>query len=227
MHAGKLAGYDYDYINADIITTALTAEKGKLVLPSGQCYKVMLLPDRDDISLEVLKSLEKLVYKGAVVIGRRPERTTSLMNYPECDREVKEIADKLWGNCDGKTILSNTYGEGRIYWGKSAEQVLKELNIPADFEVKGIDNCDMHIDYIHRQTETEDIYFVSNSSLAEEKVSCVFRVDENRIPEIWDAESGLIQREVEYSMVENGISIEFMTGSPCIKVCGFQEQHQR
>ena len=210
VNPGKMTGYDYDYINAEVINTALTAENGKLVLPSGQSYRVMLLPDRDDISLEVLKSLEKLVYRGAVVIGRRPERTTSLVNYPECDQEVKSLADKLWGDCDGKTILSHRYGEGTIYWGKSVEQVLEALNVRPDFEVKGIDNCDMHIDYIHRQTETEDIYFVSNSSPAEEKVSCVFRVDVNRIPELWDAESGLIQREVKYSVVEDGISIEFV-----------------
>jgi len=123
---------------------------------------------------------------------------------------VKAIADKLWGMCDGEKILSNTYGKGTIYWGKSVEQVLEELNVHPDFEVQGIDNCDSHIDYIHRQTETEDIYFVSNSSPKEEKVTCVFRVDKNRVPELWDAETGLIQRDVEYSIVENGISIEII-----------------
>jgi len=30
------------------------------------------------------------------------------------------------------------------------------------------------------------------------------------VPELWDAETGLIQREVEYSKVENGISIELI-----------------
>ena len=206
---GELPGYDYDYINADIITSMLTAENGKLVLPSGQSYRVMLLPDRDDISLEVLKSLEKLVSDGAIVIGPKPVRTTSLKNYPECDEEVKELADKLWGDCDGEKILSNNYGNGTVYWGKSLKEALEDLNIPPDFEVKGIDNSDHHIDYIHRKTETEDIYFVSNSKPEEEKVTCVFRVDKNRVPEIWDAETGLIQREVEYSAVGNGISIEF------------------
>jgi len=210
VNVGELPGYDYDYINADIITTALTAEEGRLVLPTGQSYRVMLLPDRDDISLGVLKSLEKLVYDGAVVIGRRPERTTSLKNYPECDAEVKTIADKLWGNCDGEKIFSNNYGKGTVYWGKSVKEVLEELNTPPDFEVQGIDNGDYHIDYIHRQTETEDIYFVSNSSPKEEKVTCIFRVDKNRVPEIWDAATGLIQREVKYTKVENGISIEFI-----------------
>jgi hypothetical protein len=207
---GELPGYDYDYINADVITHSLAAGNGKLVLPSGQSYRVMLLPDRDDISLEVLRSLEKLVFNGAVVIGRKPERATSLKDYPGCDAEVKTIAGKLWGRCDGEKIFSNSYGNGRIYWGKSVKEVLEELKIPPDFEVKGIDNADWHIDYIHRRTESEDIYFVSNNSPMEEEVTCVFRVDKNRVPEIWDAESGLIQREVAYAKVENGIRMEFI-----------------
>jgi len=210
VNPGNLPGYDYDYINAEIITSALTVNNGKLMLPSGQSYKLMLLPDRDDISLDVLKSLEKLIYDGAVVIGRKPVRTTSLKNYPDCDLEVKKIADKLWGNCDGQKILSNKYGKGTVYWGKSVKEVLEELKVPPDFEVKGIDNSDRHIDYIHRQTETEDIYFVSNSKPVAEKLTCVFRVDNNRIPELWDAETGLIQRKVEYKKVKNGISIELI-----------------
>ena len=209
VNPGELPGYDYDYINADIITTTLSVENGKLVLPSGQSYHVMLLPDRKDISLEVLKSLEKLINEGAVIIGPKPERTTSLKNYPECDTELKTIADKIWGKCDGNTILSNQYGKGTVYWGKTLQEVLKELKISPDFEVKGIDNCDRYIDYIHRQTATEYIYFVSNSSESEQHFTAVFRVDAARTPEIRDAETGLIQREVDYSKVENGIQIEF------------------
>lgn len=210
VNIGKLPGYDYDYINADVISTTLSSENGRLVLPTGQSYKLMLLPDRDDIALEVLKRLEKLVYDGAVVIGRRPVRTTSLKNYPDCDLEVKTIADKLWGKCDGETVFSNKYGKGTVYWGKSVKEVLEELNIPPDFEVIGIDNSDMHIDYIHRKTETEDIYFVSNSHQTKEKVRCIFRVDKNMIPEIWDAETGLIQRDVDYSIVGARIEIDFI-----------------
>ena len=55
----RVIGYDYDYMNADIITSTMQVEDGRLVLPSGQSYRVMLLPDRVDISLEVLKKLGK------------------------------------------------------------------------------------------------------------------------------------------------------------------------
>ncbi|HSU49898.1 MAG TPA: glycosyl hydrolase, partial [Segetibacter sp.] len=157
----------------------------------------------------VLKKLEKLVFEGATIIGRKPSRTNSLKNYPQCDDEVKSIADKIWGKCDGKTILSNKYGKGTIYWGESVKEVLDELNIPPDVEVKGINNSDKHIDYIHRKTESQDVYFLSNSAPHEEKITCIFRVDQNKIPELWDAETGLIQRKVEYSKVTNGIKINF------------------
>jgi len=226
INPGLFPGHDYDYINADIITTTLRAENGKLVLPHGQSYRVMMLPDRKDISLEVLKSLEKLVDGGAVILGPKPERTTSLKDYPGCDIAVKILADKIWGKCDGKTIFSNKSGKGMVYWGKSLEQVLKELNIQPDFEVKGVDNCDQHIDYIHRQTEDEDIYFVSNSSPKEEKITCVFRVNENKVPEIWDAETGLIQREIDYSKGVNGISIDFILDPLASRLVVFRNQSE-
>lgn len=210
VNPGRLAGYDYDYVNADVITTTLKSENGKLVLPHGQSYKVMMIPDREDISLEVLKSLEKLVFDGAVIIGPKPSRATSLKNYPESDLEVKAIADKLWGNSDSNTIGSNQYGKGTVYWGKTLDEVLDRLEVAPDFEVIGIDNFDRQIDYIHRQTETEDIYFVSNSSESIKHFTAVFRVEGNRVPEIWDPETGLIQRELEYSKVDNGISIDFI-----------------
>jgi len=210
VKVGELPGRDFDYINADIITSTLSTKNGELVLPHGQSYKVMQIPDRVDISLEVLKSLEKLVNDGAIVIGTKPERSTSLKNYPACDDEVKAIADKLWGKADGITILSNDYGKGKVYWGKSVKEVLEEMNIPPDFQVKGITNDHYEIDYIHRETESEDIYFVSNSTRSEQKITCVFRVDENRVPELWDAETGLVQRNLEYLKVDDGISIELV-----------------
>jgi len=210
INPGKLPGYEYDYVNEEVITTTLDTNNGELVFPHGQTYKILVLPDRAAISLEVLKHLEKLIFNGAVVIGRKPERTTSLKGYPECDEEVKKIADKIWGDSDGKSVFTNTYGKGTVYWGKSVKEVLDERSIPSDFDVKGIDNHDLHVDYIHRQTENEDIYFVSNSSEREEKISVVFRVEDSRKPELWDTETGLIQRDLEYSKVKNGIKLEMI-----------------
>ena len=224
VNAGEMTGYDYDYMNADIITTSMQVQNGRLVLSSGQSYRVMLLSDRTDISLEVLRSLEKLVSDGAVILGRRPERTTSLKNYPECDDEVKVIADKLWGEVDGQTIFSNNYGKGTVYWGKSLKEVLQELDVKPDFKVTSVDNDHQHIEYIHRQTETAEIYFVTNGSLTQEKVTCTFRVDKDLVPELWDAETGMIQRNVAYSKVENGISIDLVLDPIASRFVVFKDQ---
>lgn len=216
-HCGKpkpinqklLNGYDYDYINADIITKSLEIKNGSLVLPHGQSYRVMVIPDRTTISLEVLKKLEKLINQGAIIIGPKPETSTSLKNYPASDAEIKIIADKIWGKCDGKTEWSNQYGKGKVYWGIPIENVLHELNSVPDLEVTEIDNSDRHIDYIHRHTENEEIYFISNSNKSIQHFTSVFRVPEHMIPEIWDAESGHIQREVIYSKTNQGTRIDF------------------
>ncbi|HVT84257.1 MAG TPA: glycosyl hydrolase [Chitinophagaceae bacterium] len=210
VNPGKLPGYDYDYMNADVIVNQLKVQNNKLLLPSGQTYNIMLIPDKDEISLEVLKKLDTLVYNGAIIIGRKPQRSTSLKNYPDSDREVTSIANKMWGNCDGKIILSSKYGKGTVYWGKTVKQVLDELHIVPDMEVIGVNNSDEHIDYLHRRTQSREIYFVSNSKPEKEKVTCVFRVDQNMVPELWDAETGLIQRKLLYSKVKNGISIDFI-----------------
>ena len=207
---GNMEGYDFDYMNADVIVNAMQVEDGRLVLPSGQSYRVMQLPEREDISLEVLRRLKELVNAGAVIVGRRPVRTTSLKNYPANDDEVKDIADELWGEIDGVNVFSNNYGAGKVYYGKSLKQVLRELGVAPDFTVTGDEHAKKHIDYIHRQTATEDIYFIANSSQEEERVRCTFRVDNDRIPQLWDALSGRIQKNVAFTQTEKGISIELL-----------------
>lgn len=208
VEPGDMTGYEYDYMNAEIIVRDMKVKNGKLVLPSGMTYRVMLLPEREDINLDVLRKIEKLVYNGAVIIGPKPKRTTSLEGYPACDMEVKKIAEKVWGSCDGKNILSNKYGKGIVYWGKTVKEVLSELKVSPDFIVTGTDNTDMHIDYLHRRTENEDIYFVSNSKPEVEFIKCIYRVDKRKVPELWNPVTGLIQRDPVYTRTGEGLELE-------------------
>ena len=203
-----LHGYEYDYVNEDIITNSLKSKNGKLVLPHGPSYQVLVLPDREDISLEVLRKLDQLIFEGAIVLGPKPSRATSLKGFPENDREVIDLASKIWGDSDGKKVFSHTYGKGKVYWGKSIEEVLKDSGIQPDLGLKNIDNQDLHIDFVHRRTANEEIYFISNSSQKKEKVKAVFRVNPDMKPELWDAHTGLIQRDVQYSKIDDGIELE-------------------
>ena len=185
-------GFDYDVTNSEVILTRLDVKDGKLMLPDGQSYEIMVLPEQDHADPEVLKKLEELVKKGATIVGRKPTRSHGLKNYAEKDELIKQIADKLWGACDGKTITENQYGKGKVIWGKNLKQVMLERGIGPDFSFTS--NSDQaNLDFIHRRTSSADIYFVSNTRNECEIIEGIFRV-KDKIPEIWDPETGTIQK---------------------------------
>ncbi len=185
-------GYDYDVTNSEVILTRLDVEDGKLVLPDGQSYEILVLPDQDHADTEVLKKIESLVNKGATIVGPKPTRSHGLKNYAERDKLIKQIADELWGDCDGKSITENQFGKGKVIWGKTLKQVLLERGLGPDFSFTS--QSDMaNIDFIHRKTSGEDIYFVSNTKNESEIVEGIFRV-KDKVPEIWDPETGTIQK---------------------------------
>lgn len=186
-------GYDYDYINEEVILTRMQVKDGRLVLPDGMSYRVMVLPDRETISLEALKKIGELVEAGATIIGSKPERSNSLRGFPECDLEVQALAAKIWGDCDGETVKSHNYGNGKVIWNIPISEVLSSMKTERDFVAESIDNSDQHIDYIHRSTDKEEIYFVSNSALAREVVRCRFRVGEGYVPSFWNPEDGSVK----------------------------------
>jgi hypothetical protein len=198
-------GYDYDYINEEVLLQRMKVQDGRLVLPGGMSYRMLVLPDRSGISLEALMRIGELIHAGATVVGRKPERSNSLRGYPECDDQVKEWAAKIWGECDGEKVKSTAYGKGRICWNMSLREVLQEMKVEADFVPLDVKNHDQHIDYIHRSTAEEDIYFVSNSSMKREVVRCRFRVAGDRVPRFWNAENGVVSPCYVYE-VKNGFT---------------------
>jgi hypothetical protein len=168
-------------------------EGGKLTLPRDLSYYVMVIPDKTAISPVVLRKLEKLIYAGAVVFGPKPLQSNSLVDFPSCDEEVRKLGEKIWGNCDGKSVTSNQYGKGKVYYGLPLWQVMKAEGIARDFDAQGFDNSDQHIDYIHRRNGEDDVYFVSNSGLIQQKFTARFRISEEKIPYLWFADNGTIQ----------------------------------
>jgi len=194
-------GYDYDVTNSEVILTRLDVKEGRLVLPDGQSYEILVLPDQDHANLEVLKKIEELVKKGATIVGRKPVRSHGLNDFAERDERVKELADKLWGSCDGVTVFENRYGKGKIIWGRSLKQVLFDRGLGQDFRY--VSNSDStSLDFIHRRRDGEEIYFVTNTRNECETFDGIFRVD-GKIPEIWNPVTGTIRKVAVYE-IEDG-----------------------
>jgi hypothetical protein len=186
------AGYDYDSLDAEVLRHATTAKNGRIVLPSGANYAVLILPP-DDLNMTppMLACLRNLVRAGATILAPRPQHSPSLENYPECDRQVKQMADELWGPCDGKTVLEHDFGQGRVVWGESLADILASRNLKPDFEFQGAP-AGTQLVYTHRVAGPTDIYFVSNQRRKADSTECTFRVD-GRIPELWHPDTGVME----------------------------------
>jgi len=84
---------------------------------------VSSIPSRS-MPVEAVRKIRDLVRAGATVVGPRPEMASGLKDYPRADDEVRQIADEVWGDCDGKTRTEHRYGLGRVFWGKTPREIL-------------------------------------------------------------------------------------------------------
>jgi len=96
---------------------------GRLVLPDGMTYRVLVLPERETMTPELLRKLTELIAAGATVVGPRPKKSPSLSGYPDCDAEVQRLAEELWGKDEGERATERAYGKGRVVWESGPKAV--------------------------------------------------------------------------------------------------------
>lgn len=200
-------GYAWDMCNSDVLLNRASVKDERIYLPDGKNYALLALSEFKDISLPVLKKIKKMVEQGVVLVGNPPERASGLTAYPESDKELKEIVEKLWGATDGISRNVNKYGLGKVYVGKTVAEVLALEKIKPDLAWEP--DKDIELEYIHRTSDDVDIYYVLNKlawkgindlehrnlpGLPDRFVQtrCTFRIDGDRKIERWDPVSGEI-----------------------------------
>jgi hypothetical protein len=189
-------GYDYDVCPAEVVLNRMSAKRGRITLPDGMTYRVLVLPESETMTPQLLAKVTELVKAGATVIGPRPLKSPNLSNYPACDTRVARLADQLWGLCDGKTITEHSFGKGRIICGKTPQQVLQEAKVIPDFDSNGAPGH-AALRFIHRRVANTDIYFVANISPQPQQSICTFRVKDRR-PELWRPDTGEEEKLAAY-----------------------------
>ena len=198
-------GYDYDVINSEAILERLAMREGRLQLPHGQMYEVLVLPNQQAIHPAVLQKLETMVHQGLTLVGPRPSRAHSLHQRAENDALVRQIADRLWGPVDSVNVQERSYGAGKVIWGKPLRTVLQEKNIGPDLTISGAETLPP-FDFIHRRTENADIYFIWNKSGQEQRRRLSFRISDRR-PQLWDPVSGTTASELVYDQGDGRTSL--------------------
>lgn len=189
------AGYSFDYINGEVLLQRASVEDGRIVLPSGMKYRLLVLPQLETMRPEILQKIKELLQAGACVIGPAPKYSPSLSDYPAADRKVQALASELWGD---QTESVRTIGKGRLFMpATSLQPVLEALNVKPDMRV----NSGTPVLFIHRATDEGDIYFISNQSETPVDINLSFRVA-GKLPELWNPLTAEIRLLPEFTCAD-------------------------
>ncbi len=182
------SGYDYDVCGDEILARA-SAQDGRVVLPGGMSYRMLVLAGGDHMTLSAARHLEALVKAGATVLGpTKPVGSPSFGDGEAGDAEVRRIADELWGPGAPKGPGEHKTGLGTMAWGRSPADELELLGTPKDFEATG---ADAGILFAHRRSEQGDIYFLANHRDTPASFTGNFRA-QGGLPQAWNPETGSI-----------------------------------
>jgi hypothetical protein len=113
------SGPAFDGCPPETLLAAASVKDGRIVLPDGMSYRVLVIPERETMTPALVRKVRDLVAAGATVIGPRPRKSPSLAGFPGCDAEVEAIAGEVWGDCDGVKVTEHSFGLGRVIWVRS------------------------------------------------------------------------------------------------------------
>jgi len=186
-------GYDYDTVNADVLLHRMdVADDGRLTLPDGMSYRILVLPQTDRMRPELLRKIGRLVAGGAVLAGPKPAGSPSLQGGADgADDEVRALARAIWGDLDGIQRNVHHYGKGLVAWGLPLESVLSLAGVARDAEFAG--PLDSSVAWIHRRSGEADIYFVANRTDRPQRIEARFRVG-GKEAELWHPDTGSIEQ---------------------------------
>ena len=205
-------GYDHDNVNTEALLTRVNVKDGRLVLPDGMSYRVLILPENTPMPPKALEKIAALVEAGATVVGPRPSGFAGLPTNADDTAKFNALVTRLWGQADGGASAKHALETGRVVSGPTAREVLHDLKVRPDFEATGVSPAGT-IDWIHRTTSDAEIYFVASRWEPVEKIACTFRVT-GRQPELWDPVTGEIRDAKAFRQEKDGTTVPLEFG-PC------------
>ena len=126
-------GYNFDGCAPSTLLKHAAVEDGRIVFPGGAAYELLVLPASETMTPELLQKISELVEAGATVVGPPPVQSPSLVDYPNCDQQVSQVAEKTWGPPPPESgLVRREFGKGKIVWNNAprAEQAQQSLKRP-------------------------------------------------------------------------------------------------
>ena len=199
-------GYDFDVCTADALLSRMKACDGKIVLPNGMSYRMLVVQRNGDITLDVLKHIASLVEQGVPLYGPRPKGSGSLADM-KYEKEYENLLDALWGEGD-EVSGCHVYGKGRVYWGMSLQEALEHAGIVPDIDLKSGNTPKDKVYFAHRRLKDAEVYFLNNHSKRDFSDTVILRTDA-RYAEYWEPTAGKRFR-LEAVPGESGLAVKLL-----------------
>jgi len=163
-------GYNFDGCTPEVVLTRLSVKDGRLVLPDGMSYRVLVLPDVETMTPRLLRKIKELSDAGATIIAgpKPPQKSPSFADMGAGDAEVKKLVGELWP---------------KLVTNKTAAEFLGEHGVKPDFSASPI------LRHIHRTIGDTEVYFVANPEPKAVAATASFRVT-GKQPEFWWPDTG-------------------------------------
>ena len=177
---------NFDNVNTDVLLNRIKIENEELKLPEGTTYKMLVLKNSETISLPTLERILEIAKSGVPIFGEKP---TQLAGYNQSEEDI---------NSFGKLAA-----ELAPYVGNTSDwsKVMETAKIVPDMDIIN----GGAVDYAHRKTPVEDIYFFYNADTVGAKdFEVAFRL-QNKIPELWDPMTGTITKQAQFRNENNAI----------------------
>lgn len=222
-------GYTYDLLDTNVLVHHLQYKEGRLVLPHGMSYRLLVLDLREDrVPAEAMMKIAELVRQGAtVVLGKRqPVSTPGMTDSRQAAQRLKEAVSALWGEQASSSKVSSKVSSevsskvpAKVS-SKVSAKISTEVSTKVSSEPKKSGkgkiyrNSNMSdvfaaekilpdfagpYEYLHRSTGSEEIYFVAGSGSGD----AIFRVT-NKTPRIWDPVSGKVYPVTARTSTDDG-----------------------
>ncbi|MDP5229839.1 MAG: glycosyl hydrolase, partial [Cellulophaga sp.] len=171
---------NFDNVNTDVLQNRLKVEGQQLVLPEGTSYKALVLKNSKTLSLATLKRILEIAKSGVPVFGEKPTFLSGYNPSEENKNLFKTLSEEL-------ALFISPISD----W----EAVIAATKTVPDLSILNGDA----VDYAHRKTKEEDIYFFYNADTVNTKTFEVqFRVA-HKIPELWNPMTGKITKQGQFT----------------------------
>ena len=174
-------GYDFDLCSTDALLHRMTCRDGRLVLPDGMSYRLLLLPKETAMTPQVLRKLQELANARATIVGanRCARRVT-----PAIRNAIRKCAASPANSGKTNSIRAGAWPPQRPRPPPAA------FKLKPDFEARG---HHPQIAYKHRSAPDAEIFFVSHQKYFTDEFEATFRVS-GKTPELWNPETGAVEK---------------------------------